>query len=162
MLGLAVDPDFEQNGFVYLYYTALVDTQNGNGGKVVNRLVRFTDADSKGTDMTVLMDNIPASRGFHSGGALAFGPDGKLYFTVGDATEHVFAQDPSITVGKILRINKDGSIPADNPFSGSPVYTIGHRNMYGIAFDSDGTGMITHYQRRELWISDSSAAKSSA
>jgi glucose/arabinose dehydrogenase len=157
MLGLAVDPDFEQNGFVYLYYTALVDTQNGNGGKVVNRLVRFTDADSKGTDMTVLMDNIPASRGFHSGGALAFGPDGKLYFTVGDATEHVFAQDPSITVGKILRINKDGSIPADNPFSGSPVYTIGHRNMYGIAFDSDGTGMITengdfHYDELNVII----------
>ncbi|MDQ4050297.1 MAG: PQQ-dependent sugar dehydrogenase, partial [Thermoproteota archaeon] len=87
--------------------------------------------------------NIPASRGYHSGGAMAFGPDGKLYITVGDATEHIFAQDPSIVIGKILRINKDGTIPQDNPFPNSPVYTVGHRNMYGIAFDDNGTGLVT-------------------
>jgi hypothetical protein len=89
------------------------------------------------------MDNIPASRGYHSGGAMAFGPDGKLYITVGDATEHIFAQDPSILIGKVLRINKDGTIPQDNPYPNSPVYTMGHRNMYGIAFDDDGTGLVT-------------------
>jgi hypothetical protein len=89
------------------------------------------------------MDNIPASRGYHSGGAMTFGPDGKLYITVGDATEHIFAQDPSIVIGKILRINKDGTIPLDNPYRNSPVYTIGHRNMYGIAFDGSGTGLVT-------------------
>jgi glucose/arabinose dehydrogenase len=157
MLGIAIDPDFEQNHFIYSYYTALVGTEDGNGGKVINRLVRFTDDNSKGRDMTVLMDNIPASRGFHSGGALGFGPDGKLYITVGDATEHIFAQDPSISVGKVLRINKDGSIPSDNPYPGSPVYTIGHRNMYGISFDKDGTGMITengdfHYDELNVII----------
>jgi Glucose / Sorbosone dehydrogenase len=91
----------------------------------------------------VIMDNIPASRGYHSGGAMAFGPDGKLYITVGDATEHIFAQDPSIVIGKILRVNKDGTIPEDNPYPNSPVYTVGHRNMYGIAFDQNGTGLVT-------------------
>jgi hypothetical protein len=74
---------------------------------------------------------------------MAFGPDGKLYITVGDATEHIFAQDPSIVIGKILRVNKDGTIPEDNPYPNSPVYTVGHRNMYGVAFDQDGTGLVT-------------------
>jgi glucose/arabinose dehydrogenase len=143
LLGITLDPDFEENGFIYVYYSALVETGNGNEVKVVNRLVRFTDRGSTGTDMKVLLDNIPASRGYHSGGALAFGPDGKLYVTVGDATEHIFAQDPAITLGKILRINKDGTVPDDNPYAGSPVYTIGHRNMYGIDFDPGGTGVIT-------------------
>src|SRR5918996_5008964 len=143
MLGLAIDPEFDSNHYVYLYYTALVDTQNSDGGKVINRVVRFTDSNNTGTDMRIIMDNIPASRGYHSGGAMAFGPDGKLYITVGDATEHIFAQDPSILIGKVLRINKDGTIPQDNPYPNSPVYTMGHRNMYGIAFDDDGTGLVT-------------------
>jgi hypothetical protein len=110
---------------------------------VVNKVVRFSDVNNTGTDMKVLMDNIPASRGFHSGGALGFGPDDKLYITVGDATEHIFAQDPSIVIGKILRINRDGTIPADNPYQGSPVYTVGHRNMFGIAFNNEGAGLVT-------------------
>ena len=155
LLGITLDPDFEKNGFVYVYYSALVETGNGNGGKVVNKLVRFTDRGSTGTDVKVLLDNIPASRGYHSGGALAFAPDGKLYVTVGDATEHIFAQDPAITLGKILRINKDGTVPEDNPYPGSPVYTIGHRNMYGIDFDASGTGVITengHFHYDELNI----------
>ena len=143
MLGLAIDPDFENNHHLYVYYSALVGTNNGDGGKVVNRVLRFTDNDNAGTDMKVILDNIPASRGFHSGGAIAFGPDGKLYVTVGDATEHIFAQDPSIAIGKVLRVNKDGTIPEDNPYPNSPVYTLGHRNMYGVAFDNSGTGLIT-------------------
>jgi glucose/arabinose dehydrogenase len=143
MLGLAVDPEFNINHHIYVYYTAVVDIENGNGGKVINRVLRFTDNNNTGTDPTVIMDNIPASHGYHSGGAMAFGPDGKLYITVGDATEHIFAQDPSILIGKVLRINKDGTIPQDNPYPNSPVYTMGHRNMYGIAFDDDGTGLVT-------------------
>jgi glucose/arabinose dehydrogenase len=142
MLGLTLDPDFSTNHYVYVYYSALVDTQN-DGGKVINRVLRFTEKNNVGTDMKVLLDNIPASRGFHSGGALAFGPDDKLYITVGDATEHIFAQDPSIVIGKVLRIDRDGAIPEDNPYPNSPVYTVGHRNMYGIAFGKDGTGVIS-------------------
>jgi glucose/arabinose dehydrogenase len=143
MLGLAIDPEFPINHHVYVYYTALTDIENGNGGKVINRVLRFTDNNNTGTDPTLIMDNIPASRGYHSGGAMAFGPDGKLYITVGDATEHIFAQDPSIVIGKVLRINKDGTIPQDNPYPNSPVYTMGHRNMYGIAFDDDAIGLVT-------------------
>ena len=143
MLGLAIDPEFNINHHVYVYYTAIVDTENGKDGKVINRVLRFTDNNNTGTDPTVIIDNIPASRGYHSGGAMAFGPDGKLYITVGDATEHIFAQDPSIMIGKVLRINKDGTIPQDNPYPNSPVYTLGHRNMYGIAFDDNGTGLVT-------------------
>ena len=143
MLGLAIDPEFNINHHIYVYYSAVVDTENGSGAKVINRVLRFTDNNNIGTNPTVIIDNIPASRGYHSGGAMAFGPDGKLYITVGDATEHIFAQDPSIVIGKILRINKDGTIPQDNPYPDSPVYTIGHRNMYGIAFDDGGTGLVT-------------------
>lgn len=140
LLGITIDPKYEQNKFIYAYYT-----MNDNGeGQIFNRVVRFTDANGTGTDMKIILDKIPASSGYHSGGALAFGPDDKLYVTVGDATEHIFSQDPSIFIGKILRINRDGTIPVDNPFPGSPVYTLGHRNMYGIAFDKkDGIGIVT-------------------
>ena len=80
----------------------------------------------------------------HAGGALAMGPDNKLYITVGDATQHELAQSVSVEVGKVLRINRDGSIPPDNPFPNSPVYTLGHRNMFGIAFDDkQNIGIVT-------------------
>jgi glucose/arabinose dehydrogenase len=140
LLGIAIDPNYQSNKFVYAYYTTVKDKSSSP----YNRVVRFTDHNNSGTDMQVLLDNIPASRGYHSGGALAFGPDDKLYITVGDATEHEYAQDPSTLLGKVLRINKDGTIPKDNPFPNSPVYTLGHRNMYGIAFDwSTGVGILT-------------------
>jgi len=154
MLGLTIDPKFEQNHFVYLYYTAM-DNKTGQP-QVFNRLVRFIDNNNQGTDMTVLIDRIPASMGYYSGGALAFGPDDKLYVGIGDATQHEFAQDPGIVIGKVLRINRDGSIPQDNPFPNSPVYTIGHRNIFGIAFDKqDGDGIIAepgdyHYDKINL------------
>ena len=142
LLGLAVDPKFEQNHFVYLYYTA-IDNKTGQG-EPFNKLVRFTENNNLATNMVVLLDKIPASRGYHSGGALAFGPDDKLYIGIGDATLHEFAQDGGIVTGKVLRINRDGTIPQDNPFPNSPVYTIGHRNIFGIAFDKkDGIGMIS-------------------
>jgi glucose/arabinose dehydrogenase/plastocyanin len=154
LLGLAIDPKFEQNHFVYLYYTA-VDNKTGQA-QIFNRLVRFTENNDKGTDTVVLLDKIPASIGYHSGGALAFGADDKLYIGVGDATEHEFAQDPGIAIGKVLRINRDGTIPPDNPFPKSPIYTIGHRNIFGIAFDKkDHIGIITedgdfHYDEINL------------
>jgi glucose/arabinose dehydrogenase len=140
LLGLTIDPKFEQNHFVYLYYTYL----DANSGIPYNRVVRFTDTNNTATDMVILLNNITASKGFHSGGALAFGPDDKLYITVGDATNHTEAQNSTSLLGKILRINRDGTIPDDNPFPDSPVYTLGHRNMYGIAFDNDtGLGIVT-------------------
>ena len=121
-----------------------------------NKVVRFTENTDLATNMVVLLDKIPAPEGYHSGGALAFGPDDKLYIGIGDATLHEFAQDAGIVTGKVLRITRDGSIPQDNPFPNSPVYTIGHRNIFGIAFDQkDGVGIITengdfHYDKISL------------
>lgn len=152
LLGLAIDPDFVNNHFVYLFYSSLDENANGP----INRIVRFTDVNGQAKNKAVILDNIPASRGYHSGGAMAFGTDGKLYVTIGDATRNVKcgnlpettgsicpAQDPSSLLGKILRLNSDGSIPTDNPFPNSPIYTIGHRNMYGIAFDEKGLGLVS-------------------
>ncbi len=151
ILGIAVDPKFAENHFIYLYYTSI----DKNTNEVFDKVVRFTEKDNKAVDKTVLVDRIFALKGYHSGGALAFGPDDKLYITVGDATEHPFAQDSSIVIGKILRINRDGTIPTDNPIANSPVYTIGHRNMYGIAFDKFGNGLVSengdyHYDEINL------------
>lgn len=139
LLGITLDPHFEENRYVYQYYTYM----DASSGEVFNRLVRFTDADNKGTDMKILLDKIPGVKGYHSGGAIAFGPDHKLYVTVGDATEHAFTQDPNVLIGKVLRINRDGTVPTDNPDPDSPIYTKGHRNMYGLAFDGNGMGIIT-------------------
>jgi len=125
LAGIAVDPDFDTNKFIYLYYTHI-------GG---NRLSRFKLGDTL-EDETILLDNIPSAR-FHDGGRVKFGPDEKLYITTGDATEPSSAQDINSLAGKILRINKDGSIPVDNPFD-NYVYTLGHRNPQGIAWNSIG------------------------
>jgi glucose/arabinose dehydrogenase/plastocyanin len=154
LLGLTIDPKFEQNHFVYMYYTA-IDNKTGQA-QIFNRLVRFTENNNQAANMIVLIDKIPASRGYHSGGALTFGPDDKLYIGVGDATQHIFAQDGEIFTGKVLRINRDGTIPQDNPFPNSSVYTLGHRNIFGLAFDKkDGIGIITengdfHYDEINL------------
>jgi len=131
LLGIALDPDFARNGFVYLYYSYA-----GAGGATLNRLVRMHDSSGVGTDETVLLDNIPGSSN-HDGGRIAFGPDGKLYVATGDGEQQARAQDRSSLGGKILRLERDGSVPADNPFPGSPVYSLGHRNVQGLAFHPD-------------------------
>ncbi len=113
LLGLTLDPDFEENHFVYIYYTY----KDSITEQIFNRLARFTDDNNVGTEMRILLDRIPASdAGTHSGGALEFGPDEKLYITVGDTLRPESTQDPSILAGKILRINRDGTIPDDNPW----------------------------------------------
>ncbi len=126
LLGMALDPEFETNGYIYCYYTA-----GGSEKDFKNRVVRITD---DGENETVLLDNIPA--GFiHNGGIIAFAPDNTLFIGVGVPNETKdLAQDISSLSGKILRINRDGTIPADNPFPHSPVYSYGHRNIFGIAF----------------------------
>ena len=96
------------------------------------------------TDEKILLDKIPGSQdGRHSGGALAFGTDDKLYITTGFANVYEAPQNKTSLLGKVLRINRDGTIPSDNPFPGSPVYSLGHRNMFGIAFDNKGNGIVT-------------------
>ena len=134
LLGIALDPSFAQNGFVYLYYSYAAS------GGTRNRVVRMRDQGGRGTEETVLLDGIPGSDS-HDGGRLRFGPDGKLYVTTGDAENGANAQSTATPAGKTLRINKDGSIPADNPFAGSPVWSLGHRNVEGIAWHPD-TGAL--------------------
>ena len=135
-MGLALHPSFSSNRFIYVAYSA----RAGNGG-MVNRVVRFRELNNQLGEPLVIFDNIGAAN-IHDGGRLKFGPDGKLYLTMGDAAEPALSQDLASNNGKILRMNDDGSLPADNPFAGSFVYSLGHRNPQGIDWQP-GTG--------ELW-----------
>ncbi|MCH7940418.1 MAG: PQQ-dependent sugar dehydrogenase, partial [Thaumarchaeota archaeon] len=127
LLGIALDPNFEENHYIYLYYTY------NDFLSTFNKLSRFTESDNKLSDERVLLDKIPGGP-FHDGGRIKFGPDGKLYVTTGEAGNRALAQDLDSLGGKILRINSDGTIPDDNPFD-SPVYSFGHRNPQGIDWD---------------------------
>ncbi|MFJ2542578.1 PQQ-dependent sugar dehydrogenase [Microbacterium sp. NPDC087589] len=126
LLGLAV-----HDGELYTYFTADAE----------NRVERRTIVgDAGGLSLgpaTAVIDGIPAA-GTHNGGRIAFGPDGMLYVTTGDAGDRDSAQDLDALSGKILRLAPDGEVPADNPFEDSPVYSYGHRNPQGIAWDAEG------------------------
>ncbi len=122
-LGLAVSPDYEESGYVYAYYTTEVD----------NRVVRFR----LGEEPEPVLTGIPFNT-YHDGGRIAFGPDGMLYVATGDAGDPWTSQDRSSLGGKILRLTPDGGIPGDNPFPNSPVYSYGHRNVEGLAWDAEG------------------------
>ena len=128
LLGLALDPSFEQNHFLYLYYTYF------EFPFTYNKVVRYTEKDNALSDEVILIDKIPGAA-WHDGGRLKFGPDEKLYITTGDAGNADSAQDLNSLGGKILRINSDGTIPSDNPFSDSMVFSYGHRNPQGIDWD---------------------------
>ena len=138
MLGVAVDPEFEKNNFIYLYYTY------NEFPSTSNKLVRYQMNGGMVAEDKVLMDGIPGGP-YHDGGRIQFGPDGKLYITTGDAGNPDFSQDLNSVAGKILRINSDGTIPDDNPWKDSPVYSIGHRNPQGIDWDEAGNLVATEH-----------------
>lgn len=131
LMGLALDPAFAEKGYLYACYTT--ETR----GVLINRVVRLTFNEGRASGERVLLDNLPGAR-IHDGCRLKFGPDGKLYVTMGDAAEPGLAQRLDSLAGKILRLNADGTVPADNPFPGSPVYSLGHRNPQGLAWDYAG------------------------
>ena len=135
LLGLALDPDFAANRYVYVYYSEADPARPTHGLR--NRVVRFVERDGRAGDIVSILDNLPINEGgaldAHQGGALGFGPDGKLYVTIGDTGRPALAQDPTSLAGKVLRVNPDGSVPLDNPFPGSPVYALGVRNLWGFA-----------------------------
>ncbi len=133
LMGLVLDPNFSQNGHLYLMYTY-------RDGAPRNRISRFTWQDGQVGNENILLDNIPGAR-IHNGGRLGIGPDGKLYATTGDASDPDLAQNPDSLAGKLLRMNLDGSVPDDNPFSGSLVYSLGHRNAQGLDWDAE-TGLL--------------------
>lgn len=133
LLGLAVSPSYENDSLVYLYVTTASD----------NRVLRVTyDGKRLGRPQVVLSG---IRKGFiHDGGRLLFGPDGYLYVSTGETGDGQLAQDPKSLNGKILRITPDGKPAPDNPREGSPVWTMGHRNVEGLAFDD----------RDRLWASE--------
>ena len=123
LLGVAVSPDYEEDRYVYAYYTTERD----------NRVVRFRI----GEEPEPILTGIPVNS-YHDGGRIKFGPDGMLYISTGDAGDTENSQDRNSLGGKILRVEPDGSIPPENPFAGSPVYSYGHRNVEGLAWDAEG------------------------
>ncbi|MCS7207056.1 MAG: PQQ-dependent sugar dehydrogenase [Dehalococcoidia bacterium] len=139
LMGIALDPLFPAQPFIYLCYT-----YRRADGSLANRIVRLQEQDGRGINEQVLVDNIPGAD-IHNGCRLKFGPDGMLWATTGDARRPDLSQDPTSLAGKVLRMQKDGSPPSDNPFLGSLVYTLGHRNPQGLAF---------HPRTGEAWITE--------
>jgi len=133
LLGMALHPDSADTPSIFLVYTYL------RGDTITERLVRYRYDSAAGAllDPTVLLDGIRGGS-THDGSRLVILPDRTLVMTVGDAQDQPSAQDRSRLNGKILRLNLDGSIPPDNPFPGSPVWTTGHRNPQGLDIGSNG------------------------
>jgi len=128
LMGLALHPDFPKEPFVYAMHTYR------KGGDLFNRVIRLRDTGEKGVLEKVIIEGIPGGS-VHDGGRIAFGPDGMLYICTGEAGQKELAQEINSLAGKILRLTPEGQIPRDNPFPGSPVYSYGHRNPQGIAWE---------------------------
>lgn len=143
LLGLALHPRFSENYWIYLYLTT--KTENG----LVNRVERYRLENNQLFDRTVIIDNIPGAA-YHDGGRIVFGkefrPHWYLFITTGDADQSELAQNVNSLAGKILRIWDDGSIPDDNPF-GNAVFSYGHRNPQGLAWDNEGRLWATEHGR---------------
>jgi len=138
--GIEVDPDFADNGYLYVAYTTLDNH---------DRLSRFTMADGAvdpGSELLLVEGDQPAGPSHH-GGAIAFAPDGTIFYALGDNTEPANSQDLSTLHGKILRINADGTVPEDNPFVGvadamPAIYAYGFRNPYRMTVTPDGQLLV--------------------
>jgi len=139
LMGMVHHPDFPETPYIYLMYT-----YTSSNGQLYNRVSRFTDQGNQAVEEEIIIDQIPAGNN-HNGGRIAFGPDGMLYITTGETFTRKIAQDLDNLGGKILRLTPDGTIPDDNPFGNSPVYSLGHRNPQGIDW---------HPETGDLFISD--------
>ena len=136
LLGITLHPNFSSNHYMYVFLTYDED------GDLWNKILRITESENKLQNAEIILDKIPGSS-FTNGGFLKFGPDEKLYIgtgTVSDASH--LPQDLGSLSGKILRLNDDGSIPDDNPFPNSPIYSLGHRNPQGMTWDDDGNMFV--------------------
>lgn len=139
LLGATLHPDFSENNFLYLYQTT--ESQNG----LENQINRYVLKNNALTFDRTIVEGIPGAK-YHDGGRIVFGPDGLLYVTVGDALNKRAAQDTSRLEGSILRYTGEGHIPEDNPFQNA-VYSYGHRNPQGIAWDANGNLWSTEHGR---------------
>ncbi|MEU0544338.1 PQQ-dependent sugar dehydrogenase [Nocardia sp. NPDC005978] len=132
LMGLALSPGYARDGYVYAYFTGAQD----------NRIVRFRlDGQPE-----VIFSGITKAAN-HNGGRIAFGPDGMLYAGTGDAGEAERSQDAGNPDGKILRLTPEGAPAPGNPIDGSPVYSLGHRNVQGLAWDRDGRLFAAEFGR---------------
>ncbi len=139
LLGITLHPNFSNNHYLYVFLTYDED------GNLWNKILRITEHENKLVDAETILDKIPGSS-FTNGGFIKFGPDEKLYVgtgTVSDASH--LPQDLNSLSGKILRLNDDGSIPDDNPFSDSSVYSLGHRNPQGLTWDDKGNLFVAEF-----------------
>lgn len=140
LLGITLHPDFIQNHFVYLYYT-----YKSSGDKAFNRVVRMIYENKVLIDEKIIVDSIPGASN-HNGGRIKFGPDGLLYVATGDAQNSSQAQNTTTLGGKILRVTDEGTPAPGNPF-GNPVFSYGHRNVQGLAWDGNGNLWATEHGR---------------
>jgi glucose/arabinose dehydrogenase len=153
LLGIAFDPGFATNHFLYVYYTAMTPS-------VHNRISRFTangDVAVPGSEIAIFdLDNLSSATN-HNGGALAFGADGKLYAAVGENANGANAQSLGNVLGKMLRINPNGTIPGDNPFLSSTtgknqaIWALGLRNPFTFAFNPAGAEMYINDVGQSTW-----------
>ena len=140
LMGLTLHPRFSENKFLYLAYA-----YRGGGREQFVRVVRHRESGGALADQKLIIEGIPAAK-YHAGTRLRFGPDAKLYVTTGDATDRRLAQRLDSLAGKTLRLNDDGTVPPDNPFTNQPgarpeIYTLGHRNAQGLDFQPS-TGLM--------------------
>ncbi|MCH7968281.1 MAG: PQQ-dependent sugar dehydrogenase [Thaumarchaeota archaeon] len=139
LLGITTHPDFSVNHYIYVYYTY------EEGGNLWNKILRITESKNKLEDADTIFDKIPGSK-FSNGGVIKFGPDEKLYVATGSISDTSYLpQDLESLTGKILRLNDDGSIPNDNPFPNSPVFSYGHRNPQGMTWDKFGNLYVAEF-----------------
>ncbi len=136
LLGITLHPNFTENHLMYIYHSYLKDN------KIYNKVLLLKEKDNKIIESNIIIDSIPGSL-YNNGGRINFGPDKKLYIATGDASDPHLAQNLSSLAGKILRINSDGSIPSDNPFKDSLIYSYGHRNVQGIAWHPETKQMYS-------------------
>lgn len=134
LMGLALHPEFPGQPYIYAMHTY------EKGGTLYNRVIRLRDHGKTGVFDRVIIDDIPGGR-FHNGGRIAFGPDRMLYITTGETFRSELSQDRSSLGGKLLRVDPEGHVPEGNPYNKSPVYSYGHRNPQGIAWQP-GTGRL--------------------
>ena len=139
LLGITLHPNFSTNHLMYVFLTY------EENNTLWNKILQITESENKLVNAETILDKIPGSS-FTNGGFIKFGPDDKLYIGTGTVSEasHL-PQDLNSLSGKILRINDDGTIPEDNPFDNSPVYSLGFRNPQGMTWDDSGNLFVAEF-----------------